>query len=874
MNAEPSSSTRFDLVERAEFLGELDNVFNAARQAGGQLLLIGGEAGVGKTSLIRSFCSGNDSIEVKWGACERLFTPRIFGPFLDIALQMGDDADRLFDSGVQAVDFVRFLLRGLEGGEPRILVIEDLQWADEGTLDVLKLFVGRLATARVLLIASFRDDELSADNSLRLVLGEISTAVGVHRFQVPPLTREAVLILAAASELDGEQLYDRTGGNPFFVTEVLASGKDFASANVRDAVMARVARIGPQGRHLLEAAAVVPSRIETSLLQAIAPKEIGHLGECIGAGMLRAEGAYLTFRHEIARMAVEESISPHHRIDLHQRILAVLEERPSVDPARLAHHADAAGDVRRVLKYASAAGAHAASLGAHFQAAEHFERALRYSGSLSLEQEAVLYERLALARHLALEDPGPAVTAARAALKLRRALGEKLPHGKALQWLARLLWYAGRPQEAEAAARGAVNLIETVQDDEALAMAYADLERILMHVYKSDEALLWASKAIDLAERVGAEEALASALDSLGVLQLREGNAKGWANLERSVHLAESSGSASEMSRALVSLSLAAVDARRYKEAEQHIQTALNYISDSDVWPARRMLLAVRARYNLERGRWREAAEDARQALQHKQAMPASRVLGLVVLARIRARRGEAGTWDLLDEARKSAIAEDVVQLALVAAARAEMALLENDPARVGPETDKAYALVCKKKLTRQAGELAYWRWKAGLMDESPPVIENPYANQIAGNSAAAAVGWRDLGCPYEAAIAMSESGEEAQLRDALSEFRRLGAVPAERATALALRQRGFQGLKRGPSQSTVQNQHALTYRQTEVLALLSKRLTNLEIADRLYISAKTVDHHVSAILAKLGVDNRKQAADKAIELGLGIPFP
>ena len=278
-----------------------------------------------------------------------------------------------------------------------MLVLEDLHWADEATLDVIRLIVRRIESAATLVALSFRDDCLHRDHPLQLVLGELpGHAVGA-RIELTGLSREAVHEMAESSALDADDLYVRTAGNPFFVTETLAAASDVIPATVRDAVLARVARLTAAARDLLDAVAVVPQRAEVWLLEAITDGGLGALDECLGSGVLRTEADGVVFRHELARLTVENSLSPDRAVSLHRRALEAL-SRPELgapDLARLAHHAEAAGDGPAVLRYAPAAGEHAASLGSPREAQNQYLRALRFADNLSSEERAPLLQRFA-----------------------------------------------------------------------------------------------------------------------------------------------------------------------------------------------------------------------------------------------------------------------------------------------------------------------------------------------------------------------------------------------------------------------------------------------------------------------------------------------
>jgi DNA-binding CsgD family transcriptional regulator len=256
---------------------------------------------------------------------------------------------------------------------------------------------------------------------------------------------------------------------------------------------------------------------------------------------------------------------------------------------------------------------------------------------------------------------------------------------------------------------------------------------------------------------------------------------------------------------------------------------------------------------HLIQGRWDMAVDHALAVLRHQDTAVASRITPLFVLGLVRARRGEPGTWPALDEALELARGtQELQRLGPVAAARAEARLLEGRADDVASETDAALSLALERSDRWIAGELCTWRRRAGIVDTvAPGSLPSPYSLELTGEWAAAARAWEKIGCPYEAALARAESGD------------------AARAIAQRLREQGITGVGRGPRRSTIEHPAQLTSRQVEILALLGDRLTNAEIAERLYISPKTVDHHVSAILGKLGVHSRRAAAAEAARLGV-----
>jgi predicted ATPase len=462
------------LLERAAELSTLVDCLEAVeRSSRGQVLLVGGEAGVGKTTLVRRFCEARgQSARILWGACDPLFTPSPLGPLLDVADGSGGELQAVVARGAMPYEVAAALAHELSARAPTVFVLEDVHWADEATLDVLRLLARRVETLPALVLASYRDDALDRTHPLRILLGELATSRAVRRVKLVRLSPGAVAQLAEPYGVDAGELYRKTAGNPFFVIEALTAGAEGIPETVRDAVLARAARLSPAGTALLDAVAVVPPRAELWLLEALAGNTADRLDECLTSGMLIVEPGGVGFRHELARLAVEESVPPHRAVGLHRRALAALADPPGGAPdlARLAHHAEVAGDVDAVLRYAPAAAARAASLGAYREAAAQYARALRFGDRLPAAERAELLERRSQACNLS-DQRDAAVEAIQDALACRRQLGQRLEEGDALRRLSQILWCPGRTIEAERAARAAVRLLEALPAGRELAMA-------------------------------------------------------------------------------------------------------------------------------------------------------------------------------------------------------------------------------------------------------------------------------------------------------------------------------------------------------------------------------------------------------------------
>jgi predicted ATPase len=392
-----------EMLERDDQLSALsDYVETAIAGGGGRLVFLEGEAGAGKTTLLRRFREQHRrSARFLWGSCDGLLTPGPLGPLFEVADETGGELEDLVKSGSRPHEIASALAEELTR-RPTALVLEDMHWGDEATLDVLRLLGRRAHGLRALVIASYRQEELERDHPLRLVTGELASERSVARLEVPVLSFEAVSGLAETAGIDPKSLYEQTGGNPFFVTEVLAAGADEIPRTARDAVIARAARLSPEARRLAEAVSVLHPRAEVWLLESIAPDVIDRIEECLASGMLVKAGDGVGFRHELARLIIEEELPPDRRIGLHRRVLKALADSPigSADLARLAHHAEGAGDADAVLRFAPAAGSAASARGAHREAAAQYERALRFAGVEALEERARLGEQQAYERYL------------------------------------------------------------------------------------------------------------------------------------------------------------------------------------------------------------------------------------------------------------------------------------------------------------------------------------------------------------------------------------------------------------------------------------------------------------------------------------------
>lgn len=841
-------------LERETFLAELLRAADDVCGGRGVAVAVGGEAGIGKTTLITRAAEEmrRRGMRVLWSGCEALFTPRPLGPLYDFAAELGPEVDALLGADRNRERLFPAVLAAA-GAAPTLLVVEDVHWADHATLDLLRYAVRRIARIPLLLAFTYRDDEVAADHPLVSLLGETTQA---RRLSLPRLSPAAVTTLAVGR--DARTVYTLTGGNPFYVAEFLAGDGERVPPTVRDAVLARATRLSPAARTIVEVASAVPGKAERWLVEAALPEAAGTevLIEATTSGIVALHHGAFVFRHELARRAIEDSLPGVRRQALHAAILGLLQRRGGVSPARLAHHAAEAGDVEAIRRLAPLAADEAKRADAHREAAAHYRSLLAQSDSFDERARAELLEQLSYECYLTQQED-EALRHRQAALSIWRHAGERLREGDTLRWISRLQWFAGRNLEARAAAEEAIAVLETLPPGPELAMAWSNRAQLHMLAQETEEAVAWGTRAIELAQRLGDHAILAHALNNVGTAEELAGRAEGAAKLDESLRIALERGYQEHAARAYTNIGSGAVRAVDYTRAEQALDAGIAYATDRDLDAWRMYMLAWRARMRLERGEWNAAAEDAHTVLAFRGGPAVSRIPALAALGSLRVRRCDPGAMALLDEAWELAVrTREIQRIAPVAAARAEAAWLRGDAKAKVEEVTEALAMTAAGDVWAR-GELALALRRCGVEDVSRDHVAEPYALQIEGDWRGAAERWERIGRPWELAAALADSNDPEDLRRALSILAALG----DRALTARIAARVPQS--RGPRVSTQRNPHGLTARELEILTLLAEGLRNSDIAARLSLSLKTVDHHVSAVLSKLGARTRGEAAAK-----------
>ncbi|QEC49891.1 AAA family ATPase [Baekduia soli] len=855
------------LLERADELAALDAVVADLDRDRGRLVLVGGEAGIGKTSLVRVLGARAGGVRALVGACEPLSVPIPLAPLRELAEASGG-FDLLALETQDRLRLTSALLGALARVAPVVAVIEDAHWADPTTLDVVRLLARRVEHSRVAVIVTYRDDEVGANPQLEQLLGDLVTAPAVRRMRLGPLSETAVRALAAPAGIDPVRLARITGGNPFLVTEVIAAGEEMP-ASVRDATLARAGRLSGRARDVVEAAAVIGQRVAPGTLEAVAPGSGAGLGEALARGVLVHDGATLGFRHELVRAAIESSIPAHRRTELHGRVVAALEGMPETDDhARLAHHAELAGMVDAACRHAVIAADEAERVSALREAGLQAQRALRLGRSLSDPDRFELLLQASRTANFASAELDEPLAPAEEAVALARRLGDPVREGRALVALAGPLWSLDRVTEARAAAEHAVAVLEQTPDRAALGRAHATHIRMLATAFDPAAALTEGSRALAAATAAGLEATRIDLEVSLGLARGHLGDPAAGAALVAALRDARAAGLPIPTVRCCVNRVYVAVMLRQHALVDDATREAAAVLDEHQATIPRNVVELYRARSLLDRGRWDEALAIATLP---DRALAAEVPMARAMVAIVAVRRGELGARERLDHAWQDLrdVSEGSRHVA-IQALRIEAAWIEGDHDAARRLLAAARAAPAARWFARPAGDLALWAARLGMASEVPGGAPDAVALELAGDWRRAVAAWRRASAPYEAALA-ALPGDDRAAREAVGLLHRLGADAAARAFG---RERAALGSRvpRGPRPSTRAHPAGLTRREQEVLEQLATGSTNPGIAAALHISERTAAHHVAAILGKLGTVDRRDAVQQARERGLLAP--
>jgi DNA-binding CsgD family transcriptional regulator/tetratricopeptide (TPR) repeat protein len=692
----------------------------------------------------------------------------------------------------------------------------------------------------------------------------------VTRVDLPPLSPAGVEVLARHALRASEGLHELTRGNPFFLTELLRQGSEGVPRSVEDLVLGRLYKLAESVQAIVRLASIVPARFERWLMDELLSPSIADLETCLDSGLLLADASSLSFRHELARVAVEASLSVPMAQAMNASVLAALArcDRERFSPARIAHHAARANDAEAVRKHAPAAAHLAISRCAHREAAAHYRTALAFANGASEDDRLDWLESYAV-ESLATNELGQAIEARESIRAILSGRGKTLCEAENLSQLAMLFVLALRNADADAASRRAIELLAPLPPSVQLASAYRVESQLRMLNRDIDESVKWGEKAIEVARKFDDKRVLAAAYGTLGAAVMFVDHEAGLIHLERALDIAFTEDFDYIAANCYSNLGSALGELFRLREAERYLEEGIQFSTRNEIDVYRNYAMAWLALCDLFLGRWENAEAHAMEVLALSSEPNTTRIMALCALGRLRIRRGDPDVEKVLDEALELAIATQTLQrIAPVRLARAEAAFARGDLPAVLVEAQAAFDLAIQRRHAWFVGESAYWMRKAGSQAPVHGPCAEPYVLQLSGQWREAADAWDLIGCPYESARALSEGDHEAQL-EALAAFERLGAGPAASALRERLRVAGVRGLPRGARSSTRGNPHGLTDRELQVLKLLASGLKNSQIAGQLSRSVRTVDHHVDSVLRKLGAKSRTEAVAVASRDGM-----
>lgn len=859
------------LLERTPALGSAADYLVSATYGNGRLVFVGGEAGVGKTSFVEQVVSdAGSSVRLARGSCDGSSTPAALGPLREMlpALPVGvwpEDAER--------ADVFLNLTEVLgRPGTPYLLVIEDAHWADEATLDLVRHLARRVHRLRALVLVTFRSEDAVGTHALRVLFGDVAGASGVRRIDLSPLTLDAVRSLLAAHrpadvdetvEPDAEELYAVTGGNPFFVTEVIAAGAGSVSRSVRDAVLSRVARLSTPARTALDVVALAGPRCEVALVEDVAPQVAPALDEALERGVLLLVGDVLTFRHELARLTVRDEIPAIRRRTSHRSILAWLESHDA-EPARMAYHAESAGIDEATRQHAIVAASRAAALGSHREAVAQYERALRHHEGCADEALAELEGLLSYELYLT-GDMQQAFEARGRAHRLWLELGDVVRVGDAERWLSRLSWFSGRGDVSEEYGARAYATLQG-SGTVAEAMAASNRAQLCMLGFDLDGTRRWTELTLSLLDALPpgdeVEEVRLHALNNRGTVEVDSGDAElGWRLLAESQRRSQEADLHEHAARAFTNQVAQAVEIQLHARAESLLHEGLAYCRERDLDAWLLYMQGWQAMHLLDLGRADDAERVATQVLRHPRTAAVSRINPGSALARALARQGRDGHHEALADALTLARGtREAQRMCIAAAAACEVAWIDGDEEGCRRLAAEGWETVGRVRSPWTRGMVATWLpdAEAARVAETLP---DAFRLEALRQWDDAAVAWDKLGSPYAAGLAWARSGTRDGLTRAAVRFDELGAEGAGLRVAALARAQGW-ATPRGRRATTRAHPQGLTRREAEVAELVAAGLSNAAIADRLVLSIRTVEHHVAAVMSKLDVTTRHAVRD------------
>jgi DNA-binding winged helix-turn-helix (wHTH) protein len=790
-----TTSTSFDaseLLERGRELESLVAALDIARtRREGSVVLVAGEAGIGKSALVRAFgeIAKAHAVRLLVGGCDDMITARPMGPLRDIAYDLADQLDGVFAPDAD-IEHVFAALRGVLAEQVTVLVIEDIHWADDATLDVIRYLARRIDGLPAVLVVTYRQGEGGSEHRLRRVLGSL-TGTSVRRMVLSPLSADATAQLAVGRSIEADELYRVTQGNPFFVTEVLATGDMSVPPTVRDAVLSRVEALGPEARDVLEHAAVIPSRAERWLVDAVVPAGAIGTAEAEYTSVLSGDDRYIWFRHELARRAVEEHLPPAARMRAHQQVLDALAAHGAVEPARLVHHAEQAGDIGTFVAHAPVAAADALRLGSYSQAIHVLERLLDHADKLPESAVADTASRLSYALYMVNRFADSARYGRRGVAAAELA-GDPRVLADALLSLSRTLYWSDGPRAATVAAQRALSMVQALDDERRIAAAHAEMARARSDLASvgsvgepSPDVIEHAERSLTLAEHLGDSYLRCHALQYRGTGRISVGDERGLEDVALAVELAHLDPRDETPTRACVNAAGGSLRAGRLDDAERYATLGLERGRGGEFTAGAYRLELTLQVVHMNRGVWDRAEEGLRTLVEWPGEPGIMRPLAASVLVRLLARQGRDDEARSILEGAVEGMADssEIALVGPVTVAALEAAWLGGRATDMPAVAAPALALANDVGHRTTQAELIRLLQLAGHDVAVPVDPINPWAFGFAGRWQDAADAWAAHGCRYEGALELALAPDSRARSRGRADLDALGA----RATLAAL---------------------------------------------------------------------------------------
>jgi DNA-binding CsgD family transcriptional regulator len=843
------------VFERDEQLELLQFHLNSVKGGNGHCVLIDGEHGIGKTSLVEAFCELNrQEYKIYSGLCDALYTPRLLSPLYDIMWQAGATDHFSHNMPTHSVLFSACLdeIRKKQG--QLIIVFEDIHWSDQGTLDFIKYFARRIAQIQCLFIITYSSDEVCAGDPITELFGQIPSNL-LSRIQLGPLSEDAINKMAYKTAADSKNFYSISGGNPFYAKELVASGSSSVPENVKASIFAIYNKRDEQTRKLWDAISIIPGGLQQQFMS----EYLGFYDPAFQASLdgkfLIVEDSTIRFRHEMYRRTIEMQVPPAERMQLHAKFLQVLlgSKKDGRELEQVVYHAQILDARETVEQFAPLAAARASSMGNHGAATEFFCIAIDCYRADDTHKLGILYEACAgeCFRGAHVQE---AIQYARQGLNMLRHDDVSADTAGVIHLLSLLYWFEGNGVEVARFSQQAVDALRPHTSSQLKIVAYATMAYVKRLAGRATEAHEFAATALAIAQQEKYPGNIAGSLAAIFLSgkdnRLLVGDP--FADVQQMVETAlisscdrnDAIDDQTVKTRNAVPADYFSLDADEAGDFVCH-EEAIFSIRQSHK-------LSWKAWTSLDQGNWTSAAAIV-ECLSKTAKLPViHKVVSLLVLGTIKMRRGEEGVLDLLLEARLLAMKSmDVRRIVCCVAALLEYEWLTGNTIIGNQETDELSLLLLSSDDEVAKRKFAFWMAKAE---------RGKHTQQSMG----AASMWEKERFPFEYALALFE-GPDDNKRKAIIMVIDMGATAVYDRLKREMRKSGVKSVPRGMRRITRSNPAFLTARQLDVLDLLKDGLQNKEIASKLFISAKTVDHHISSILFKLDVNSRTKAVNEAV---------